>query len=293
MPETKISVPPDFYTKTLSNITNLREEYEHNNTLHRFLGDAEAAIANLIVLEAESTKRSESYFKKITAARGAILARFGESLDQAANRVVKERDEARAAANRVVKERDEARAALPECRKTIALLEHRVEKLTTERDELDALRPKPITEADSFSVGDLVNRPGDRLNPFPVEKVGPGLEDVVYIHVNGGGWLPSSLRHKPVEVGDTVRGPNFDRGLVLSIAPHDNRAIVAPPSGCVWSCSLKSLVPIASVMGDILPATDIEIAIAVQAEIARTDERLDALRKTARAAFERALKAGR
>lgn len=45
--------------------------------------------------------------------------------------------------------------------------------------------------------------------------------------------------------------------------------------------------------GDIRPATDIEIATAVQAEIARTNERLEALRKTARAAFERALKAGR
>ena len=45
--------------------------------------------------------------------------------------------------------------------------------------------------------------------------------------------------------------------------------------------------------GDIRPATDIEIAIAVQAEIARTDARLEALRKMARAAFERALAAGR
>jgi len=45
--------------------------------------------------------------------------------------------------------------------------------------------------------------------------------------------------------------------------------------------------------GDVRPATDIEIAIAVQAEIARVDLRLEALRKTARAAFERALAAGR
>ena len=74
-------LPPDFYEKTLRNIANLRQEHGHDATLHRFLGDAEAAIANLIVLEAEATttfKEAAEYASTVQyerdTARGAVQA---------------------------------------------------------------------------------------------------------------------------------------------------------------------------------------------------------------------------
>lgn len=79
MTDTKpVPVPPDFYEKTLRNVANLRQEYDHNDTLHRFLGDAEASIANLIVLQAEATRDVEAVQAQCCA--------FSKERDEAKNK---------------------------------------------------------------------------------------------------------------------------------------------------------------------------------------------------------------
>lgn len=127
MTDTKpVPVPPDFYEKTLRNVANLRQEYDHNDTLHRFLGDAEASIANLIVLQAETVKdrdearacleTSESYrdtwrksadacaverneaYREVHRIRAALGCVQFEPAEDAARRLVSERDSARAEA---------------------------------------------------------------------------------------------------------------------------------------------------------------------------------------------------
>jgi len=134
-------LPPDFYTKTLTNITNLRQEYDHDDTLHRLLGDAEAAIANLIVLEEDAREDAEGWIRCATnlqrerdASRDDVET-LGARLDSEKARAASEEKRLRDAnkqvatqwqksCERLTVERDEARAAIPALEKTIAFLEH-------------------------------------------------------------------------------------------------------------------------------------------------------------------------
>lgn len=142
MTDTKpVPVPPNFYTKTMENLRNLREIHDHDDTLHRFLGDAEVAIANLIVLEAETAKErdaaqadatryafNEDREKARAASEEKHLREVNEGLRE---RLARERVNAQHLAN----ERDEARASL-NVRDTTLCGE--VDRLTRERDAAEA-----------------------------------------------------------------------------------------------------------------------------------------------------------
>lgn len=154
-------LPPDFYTKTMESLRNLLgRRVDLTDPISQTLGDAEAAIGNLIVLEAQTAKERDAAQADATRyafnedrekARAAseetrlrdvikhLHRRSARDYDRWAEEVetvvrtlgATPNEDAIHAAQRIVKERDEARAALPACEKTIARLE-------AERDEARA-----------------------------------------------------------------------------------------------------------------------------------------------------------
>lgn len=116
-------------------------------------------------------------------------------------------------------------------------LESRLEKVAIERANVcearDALReqvqalelkllevrkaaevePAEPVEVDGFRVGDLVRHEAWKAGVFhALTRFERGLLGTVHAYFDeGGGWLPSRLTRKPVEVGDRVRSVLSDQ----------------------------------------------------------------------------------
>jgi hypothetical protein len=149
----------------MENLRNLREIHDHNDTLHRFLGDAEAAIGNLIVLNDETKKERDAAQADATryafdADREKARAAAQENHLRDVNERLRERLACeRVDAQRVVNDRDEARHDRDALRLRYDALFTQSTHLAREVDRLknekaDRIEAKPSTAP--IKVGDRV-----------------------------------------------------------------------------------------------------------------------------------------